>query len=101
MRCSTNILNLIVSDVLKEIDSSINKMRVACMLVRSSPSRLATFKKCAKKVSIPTDAKLTCDMPTRWISTYLMLDVAEKYEQVFFYHFDYIEVAYALNLLNY
>jgi len=42
MWCSTHM---------KEIDSSISKIRDACKFVRYSPSRLTTFKKCAKEVS--------------------------------------------------
>ena len=40
MRCFTHILNFIVCDGLKEIDSSISEIKVACKFVRSSPSRL-------------------------------------------------------------
>ena len=39
MRCSAHILNLILSDGLKEIDLSIRKIRVACKFVKSSSSR--------------------------------------------------------------
>ena len=44
MRCSVHILNLIVSDGLKEIDQSIRKIRATCKFVKSSPSRFASFK---------------------------------------------------------
>ena len=99
MRCSAHILNLIVSDGLKEIDLSIRKIRVACKFVKSSPSRFASFKRCAEEVSVSTKAMLILDVPTRWNSTYLMLDVAEKYEHAF-YHYEYVEVAYVLNLIS-
>ena len=42
---------------------------------------------------------LILDVLTRWNSTYLMLDVAEKYEHAF-YHYEYVEVAYVLNLIS-
>ncbi|KAG5061801.1 hypothetical protein JHK85_002984 [Glycine max] len=79
MRCSAHILNLIVSDGLKEIDISIRKKRVADKFVKSSPSRFASFK--------------------RWNSTYLMLYVAEKYEHAFF-RYEYVNATYVLNLLS-
>jgi len=99
MRCSAHILNLIVSDGLKEIDSSISKVRVVCKSVRSSPSRLTTFKSCTEEFSVNSKAMLTLGVPTRWKSTYLMLDVAEKFEQAS-YCFEYVEAAYVLNLLT-
>ena len=97
--CSSHILNLIVCDGLKEIDSSISKIRVACKFVRSSPSRLATFKRRAEEVSVNSEAMLTLDVPTWWNSTYLMLDVVENFEQTF-NHFEYVEAAYVLTLLT-
>ena len=42
---------------------------------------------------------LILDVPTRWNSTYLMLDVAKKYEHAF-YHYEYVEDAYVLNLIS-
>ncbi|KAL2979185.1 hypothetical protein AAZX31_13G158500 [Glycine max] len=83
MRCSAHILNLIVSGGLKEIDLSIRKIRVACKFVKSSLSRFASFKRCDEEVSVSTKAMLILDVPTRWNSTYLMLDVVEKYEHHF------------------
>ena len=97
MFCSC--FELIVSDGLKEIDLSIRKIRVACKFVKSSPSRFASFKRCAEEVSVSTKAMLILDVPTRWNSTYLMLDVAEKYEHAF-YRYEYVEAAYVLNLIS-
>ncbi|KAH1094092.1 hypothetical protein GYH30_039700 [Glycine max] len=73
-RCSAHILNLIVSDGLKEIDLSIRKIRAT--------------------LSVFIKVMLILDVPTRWNSTYLMLDVAKKYEHAF-YHYEYVEDAYA------
>jgi len=42
---------------------------------------------------------LILDVPTRWNSTYLMLDVAEKYEQAF-YRYEYVEATYVLNPIS-
>ena len=42
---------------------------------------------------------LILDVPTRWNSTYLMLDVDEKFEQAF-HRFEYVEVAYVLSLFT-
>ena len=67
--------------------------------MRSSRSRLTTFKWCAEEVSVNSKAMLILDVPTRWNSTYLMLDVDEKFEQAF-HRFEYVEVAYVLSLFT-
>lgn len=83
MRCCAHILNLIVNEGIKENDSSIVSVRTAVRFVRSSPQRLAKFKELAECSKIECKKLLSLDVPTRWNSTYLMLDVAEKYESVF------------------
>lgn len=83
LRCCAHILNLIVSDGLSLIDSSISKIRAACKHVKSSPSRLALFKVCVKDANISSSQKVVIDVATRWNTTYLMLEVASKYEEAF------------------
>jgi len=65
MRCSDHILNLIISDGLKEIDLFIRKIRVICKFVKSSPSRFVSFKRCVEEVSVSTKVILILDVPTR------------------------------------
>ena len=45
LRCITHILNLIVSDGLKEMNELVARVRGAVRYVRQSPARLAKFKK--------------------------------------------------------
>ncbi|KAF7801755.1 zinc finger BED domain-containing protein RICESLEEPER 2-like [Senna tora] len=47
LRCCAHILNLIVNDGLKEIDSSIARIRAACRFVKSSPARMYGSIQCA------------------------------------------------------
>jgi hypothetical protein len=46
IRCCAHILNLIVTDGLKEVSNSIVKVRNAVKYVKSSPSRFDKFKAC-------------------------------------------------------
>ena len=51
--------------------------------VRSSSSRARNFLKCVEMQKIECDKMLSLDVPTRWNSTYLMLDTTEKFEKAF------------------
>ncbi|XP_042944041.1 zinc finger BED domain-containing protein RICESLEEPER 2-like isoform X2 [Carya illinoinensis] len=83
IRCCAHIMNLIVNDGLKDCDDSIARVRNAVKYVRSSPARMEKFKKCIEKEKISC-LKLVClDVPTRWNSTYLMLEVAETFQKPF------------------
>ncbi|XP_042945622.1 zinc finger BED domain-containing protein RICESLEEPER 2-like [Carya illinoinensis] len=83
IRCCAHIINLIVSEVLKEVDDSITKVRNIVRYVRASPQRLGKFKAIVEQLQIPCSAMLCLDVPTRWNSTYMMLVVAQKYERAF------------------
>ncbi|XP_028063389.1 zinc finger BED domain-containing protein RICESLEEPER 2-like [Camellia sinensis] len=83
MRCCAHILNLIVSDGLKDLEFCIANVRHAVRYVRSSPSRLDTFKNYVESLKIESKSLLCLDVPTRWNSTYLMLEAAEKFESAF------------------
>ena len=83
MRCCAHILNLIVGDGLKELNTSIARVRDVVRYVRSSPNRFEIFKKCAEKQKIDCKGLLCLDVPTRWNSTYLMLEAACKFESAF------------------
>ncbi|XP_028787200.1 zinc finger BED domain-containing protein RICESLEEPER 1-like [Neltuma alba] len=83
MRCAAHILNLIVGEGLKEMNKSIELIRHAIKFVRSSPARLQRFKELVEKEKIDSKSLLTLDCPTRWNSTYLMLENAVKFIKVF------------------
>jgi len=72
-----------VCDGLKEIDVSVVKIQNTIRFVRSSPSRLLAFKKCAEKLHIECKKSFCLDVATRWNLTYLMLEATEKFEKVF------------------
>ncbi|KAK1394229.1 zinc finger BED domain-containing protein RICESLEEPER 2-like [Heracleum sosnowskyi] len=83
MKCGAHIVNLIVNDGLKEMHDSIAAIRNSVRYIRSSPARLQKFKICAEKEKIEYKGGLVLDVQTRWNSTYMMLDVAMKFEKAF------------------
>jgi len=72
-----------VKSGLEEHNDSVERIRTAVKFVRSSPSRLKIFKKCAELEKISTRSLLSLDLETRWNATYLMLENAEKFEKSF------------------
>ncbi|KAF7112610.1 hypothetical protein RHSIM_RhsimUnG0212000 [Rhododendron simsii] len=83
MRCCAHILNLIVVEGLKDTSESILRVRDVVRYVRSSPQRMETFNKCVEKEKIESKQTVCLDVCTRWNSTYLMLEVAIKFEKAF------------------
>uniref|UniRef100_A0A803KUM8 Transposase n=1 Tax=Chenopodium quinoa TaxID=63459 RepID=A0A803KUM8_CHEQI len=82
MRCVAHIINLIVWDGLKKNKKSINKVRYVVRFVKSSPSRLKLFKDIAARYA-PNHSSLSLDVPTRWKSTFDMLEKALKFRDIF------------------
>ncbi|XP_058212027.1 zinc finger BED domain-containing protein RICESLEEPER 2-like [Rhododendron vialii] len=83
MRYCAHILNLIIVEELKDMSESILPIRDVVRYVKSSPQRMETFKKCVKKEKIKSKQIVCLDVYTRWNSTYLMLEVAIKFEKAF------------------
>ena len=89
VRCCSHILNLIVCDGLKDVNDTLIRIRNAVRFVRSSPARLAKFKKCIEEENISCKSMLCLDVQTTWNSTYLILDAAEKFEKAYEWLEDY------------
>ncbi|KAK4388080.1 Zinc finger BED domain-containing protein RICESLEEPER 2 [Sesamum angolense] len=83
MRCCAHILNLIVKDRLDIIGSSIERIRDSVIYWIASPSRVEKFEETARQVPVNCTKKLCLDCKTRWNSTYLMLETAIIYKDVF------------------
>ncbi len=62
LRCCAHILNLIVCDRMKELDCSIGRIRASCKYVRSSPTRLASFRRCTQEENLPINQMLVLDV---------------------------------------
>ncbi|KAK9940878.1 hypothetical protein M0R45_017516 [Rubus argutus] len=65
------------------MDKSVASIRNAVRFVRSSSSRLDAFKLCVQKESLDSKKICVLDVPTRWNSTYIMLDTALELKQAF------------------
>ncbi|XP_024021000.1 zinc finger BED domain-containing protein RICESLEEPER 2-like [Morus notabilis] len=83
VRCCAHIVNLIVNEGLKALHDSIAAIRNAVRYVRSSPARLLKFKSCVEREKIEYKGLVCLDVPTRWNSTYMMLDAAIKFQKAF------------------
>ncbi|XP_047962058.1 zinc finger BED domain-containing protein RICESLEEPER 2-like [Salvia hispanica] len=82
VRCVANIINSVVSEGLAEIDMSVRRVREAVKWITAYRSRSDQFKDLAKLYGVDTERDLRVDIPTKWSSTYLMLEAALPYEPV-------------------
>ena len=102
MRCVAHIRNLVVQNGLKDLNESVTRVRDAIGYVRQSPARLRKFKQCAEMEKIECKGLLSLDVTTRWNSTYLMLETAQKFERNFerfsFKRFDEEDPCFKLDL---
>ncbi|KAL0541755.1 hypothetical protein IC582_021811 [Cucumis melo] len=83
VRCCAYILNLIVIDAFKEHNDCINRIRYGVRFIRSSPARFLKFKKCIELEKIACKSYMCLGVPTRWNSTYMMIEVVVKFEKTF------------------
>ena len=83
MRCIAHILNLVVNEGLKESGMSVKRVREAVRYVKNSPARLHKFREFAYLLGVESKCSLSLDVPTRWNSTYVMLQTACLFDKVF------------------
>lgn len=82
IRCAAHVLNLIVQDGLKAILPVLVNVRETVKYVKASTSRKEKFQFISEQVNAP-DISLVSDVPTRWNSTYDMLEIAIKFRHAF------------------
>ena len=83
MRCIAHILNLVVTEGLKEAGNSVKRVREAVRYIRNSPTRLHKFKEVVDLIGCELKCSLSLYVPTRWNSTHIMLKIACLFDKVF------------------
>ncbi|KAL6530013.1 hypothetical protein OROMI_028658 [Orobanche minor] len=83
MRCAAHILNLIVKDGLDVMKVGLEKIRDSVAYWTATPKREEKFEETARQLRNISTKKLGLDCATRWNSTYLMLETALLYKDVF------------------
>ncbi|CAN1125822.1 Zinc finger BED domain-containing protein RICESLEEPER 2 [Linum perenne] len=83
VRCICHIINLIVQDGLNKIGMSVRRVREAVRWVRASPAREECFRNVVAIRKMKCKKMPLLDVPTRWNSTFSMLDTASAYEKAF------------------
>ena len=84
MRCCAHILNLIVKDGLEVIGSGVERIRDSVAYWSATQKREEKFEEAARQLKIPSTRKLVLDCKTRWNSTFLMIQTALIYKDVFY-----------------
>ncbi|KAJ1696739.1 hypothetical protein LUZ63_005251 [Rhynchospora breviuscula] len=74
-RCGCHVLNLIVQDGLSVLNDEIENVRETMKYIRNSQSRMEKFNLAITQAKAPKK-KPAWDVPTRWNSTFLMLELA-------------------------
>lgn len=101
VRCIAHIINLVVHDGLKGNDENvaISRVRGVVSYIRSSPARYKKFQECVQLEKLEINKLLTLDVPTRWNSTYLMLESAICFKMAFD-AYDEANLAFRIDLSN-
>ncbi|CAN0826992.1 Zinc finger BED domain-containing protein RICESLEEPER 2 [Linum grandiflorum] len=83
VRCVAHITNLVVNEGLDKIAMSVRRVRESIRWVRASAARIAKFNTQVDAQGIQSKKMVSLDCPTRWNSTFLMLETTIIYENVF------------------
>ncbi|KAI8538956.1 hypothetical protein RHMOL_Rhmol09G0143500 [Rhododendron molle] len=83
VRCTAHILNLIVQDGLQIIVSLVSKIRDSVRYLKRSPSGKQKFNLAVSQLKLNGLKKVPMDVPTRWNSTYEMLEAALPLREAF------------------
>ncbi|GMI65545.1 DAYSLEEPER [Hibiscus trionum] len=96
VRSAAHILNSIAQDAIEALQVVIQKIRGSFRYVKSSQPILVKFNEIAQQHGINNHKSLVLDCPIRWNSTYMMLETAVEYRNVF-HHFPDLDPDLALS----
>ncbi|KAK8588990.1 hypothetical protein V6N12_023406 [Hibiscus sabdariffa] len=96
VRSAAHILNSIAQDAIEALQAVIQKIRGSFRYVKSSQPILVKFNEIAQQHGIINHKSLVLDCPIRWNSTYMMLETAVEYRNVF-HHFPDLDPDLALS----
>ncbi|XP_021672490.2 zinc finger BED domain-containing protein RICESLEEPER 2 [Hevea brasiliensis] len=82
-RCAVSLMKVMVHDSLEVLSVVTHKIRESIRYVRSSQVTLMKFNEIASEGGVESQKCLCLDNPSRWDSTYFMLEVALEYRWVF------------------
>jgi hypothetical protein len=82
-RCAAHVINLVCQAGIDFLDPMISKIRDSVKYIRSSQSRKEKFEEIVEQQGISCGRWPSLDTPTRWNSTYIMIDTAREYCGVF------------------
>lgn len=83
IQCAAHIINLIVKEGLEVIKPLIENVRDSVAYWTATAKRGQKFEEAARQIGVKYEKLLAIDCTTRWNSTYLMLDTAIPYRNVF------------------
>uniref|UniRef100_A0A8R7TP51 AC transposase n=1 Tax=Triticum urartu TaxID=4572 RepID=A0A8R7TP51_TRIUA len=83
VRCAAHVLNLVVQDGLDAMASVVDRIRDSVQYVRSSQGRMEKFNAMIARVGLACKNHPSPDVPTRWYSTYLMLESSLPFRAAF------------------
>ena len=81
VRCCTHILNLIVKDGLKLVDSTLEKIKDIAYNINCSQAKHELFFYCCKIANMKRK-NISLNISTRWNSTYKLLQNITKYKKI-------------------
>jgi hypothetical protein len=83
IQCAAHVLNLIVQDGLTSMKSVVDNIRESVKYITSSQFRREQFAKLVAQIGIKCKQQPSLDVPTRWNSTFLMLQSTLPFRKVF------------------